>query len=159
MATGGGIVLDMLCHWRYVLDNVVPHERYPLGMWLTKQALRQGHGFVAQSEQVRRELLALLPEITEEAVRLAPHPVYDYSAPQRPRPTRAEARRQLTAAELKEPDRADVQVALAEFVGMVSAKYSCQLACPSPSALPSVYTSQPWSQFPSERQNLPFALT
>ncbi|MEZ4386808.1 MAG: glycosyltransferase [Candidatus Krumholzibacteriia bacterium] len=79
----------------WLLDNVVPHETYPLGMWLTRQALRQGHGFVAQSEQVRRDLLALLPEVSPERVRLAPHPVYDYGDPGRPRPSRADARRAL----------------------------------------------------------------
>jgi len=79
----------------WVLDNVVPHERYPLGTWLTRQALRQGHGFIAQSEQVRRDLQALLPEVAPAAIRLAPHPLYDYGAPQRPRPTAAEARRSL----------------------------------------------------------------
>ena len=33
---------------------------------------------LAQSEQVRRDLLDLLPGITSRQVRLAPHPVYDY---------------------------------------------------------------------------------
>jgi glycosyltransferase involved in cell wall biosynthesis len=79
----------------WLLDNVVPHETYPLGMWLTRQALRQGHAFVVQSEQVRRDLLALLPRVPAGAVRLAPHPVYDYGDPDRPRPTREEARRAL----------------------------------------------------------------
>ncbi|MDY0109659.1 MAG: glycosyltransferase [Candidatus Krumholzibacteria bacterium] len=79
----------------WVLDNVVPHERYPLGMWLTRRALRQGHAFVAQSEQVRVDLLRLLPDVDSALLRLAPHPVYDYGDPGRPRPTQAEARRQL----------------------------------------------------------------
>jgi glycosyltransferase involved in cell wall biosynthesis len=79
----------------WLLDNVVPHESYPLGMWLTAQALRQGHGFVAQSEQVRRDLLGLLPDTPPDRVRLAPHPVYDYGDPEVPRPSRLEARRAL----------------------------------------------------------------
>lgn len=79
----------------WLLDNVVPHEPYPLGMWLTAQALRQGHGFVAQSEQVRRELQELLPGIPADRVRLAPHPVYDYGDPDRPRPSRQQARQAL----------------------------------------------------------------
>lgn len=79
----------------WLLDNVVPHESYPLGMWLTAQALRQGHGFVAQSEQVRRDLLSLLPDTPPDRVRLAPHPVYDYGDPDVPRPSRQEARRAL----------------------------------------------------------------
>jgi D-inositol-3-phosphate glycosyltransferase len=79
----------------WLLDNVVPHERYPLGRWLTGHALRLGHGFVAQSEQVRGELLDLLPRLDPALVRLAPHPVYDYGAPGRPRLAPGEARRQL----------------------------------------------------------------
>ena len=79
----------------WVLDNVVPHERYPLGMWLTRQALAQGHGYLVQSEQVRRDLLALLPRLDPARIRLAHHPVYDYGVPERPRPTREQARRQL----------------------------------------------------------------
>lgn len=79
----------------WLLDNVVPHESYPLGMWLTRQALGQGHAFVAQSEQVRRDLLDLLPAVAPEQVRLAAHPVYDYGEPDRPRPSREEARRAL----------------------------------------------------------------
>ncbi|MBD3222418.1 glycosyltransferase [bacterium] len=79
----------------WLLDNVVPHETYPLGMWLTRQALRQGHAFIAQSEQVRRDLQDLLPEVDDAAIRLAPHPVYDYGDPSRPRPDREQARRAL----------------------------------------------------------------
>jgi D-inositol-3-phosphate glycosyltransferase len=79
----------------WLLDNVVPHENYPLGMWLTRKALELGHAFVAQSEQVRRDLLKLLPQVNPDLVRLAPHPVYDYGDPDRPRPTRDEARRRL----------------------------------------------------------------
>lgn len=79
----------------WLLDNVVPHERYPLGMWLTARALRQGHAYIAQSDQVRDDLLQLLPHTTAAQMRLAPHPVYDYGDPDRPRPSRAEAREQL----------------------------------------------------------------
>lgn len=79
----------------WVLDNVVPHESYPLGRWLTRRALGLGHGFLVQSEQVRQDLLALLPGIDPARVRLAHHPVYDYGAPGRPRPTMAEAREAL----------------------------------------------------------------
>ncbi len=79
----------------YILDNVVPHERYPLARRLTRLALRQGHLLIAQSEQVRRDLLAVVPEAARARVLLCPHPVYDFSAPGRPRPTPAEARAQL----------------------------------------------------------------
>ena len=79
----------------WVLDNVVPHERYPLSSWLTRQALKQGHAFLVQSEQVQRDLHALLPALDPAAVRMAPHPVYDYGAPGRPRPTMEAVRRDL----------------------------------------------------------------
>lgn len=79
----------------YILDNVIPHEKYPLGTWLTRLALRQGHAFIAQSEQVRRDLFEVLPGADPAAVVLSPHPVYDFSAPGRPRPDRAAARAQL----------------------------------------------------------------
>ncbi len=77
----------------YILDNVVAHERYPLAGPLTRAALRQGHGFVAQSEQVRRDLEAVVPGIAPEQVRLCPHPVYDFGVPGRPRRDRSAARR------------------------------------------------------------------
>jgi glycosyltransferase involved in cell wall biosynthesis len=79
----------------YLLDNVIPHEKYPFGMFLTRQALRQGHGFIAQSAQVRHDLKSVLPEVDDRCVVEAPHPVYDFGAPGRPRPTREEARAKL----------------------------------------------------------------
>ncbi len=87
----------------WVLDNVVPHESYPLSTLLTRQALKQGHAFVAQSEQVRGELLELLPKTAPSAIRLAPHPLYDYGDPDQSRPSMAEARRALDI-----PDQARV---------------------------------------------------
>ncbi|MBU2502274.1 glycosyltransferase [bacterium] len=79
----------------YLLDNVIPHEKYPLGMFLTRLALRQGHGYIAQSAQVRRDLFTVLPGTDPAAVVDAPHPVYDFGEPGRPRKTRAEARKAL----------------------------------------------------------------
>ena len=79
----------------YLLDNVIPHERYPLGMWLTRLALRQGHGYIAQSDQVRRDLLQVLPAVDQRTILTAPHPVYDFGAPDVPRKSRAEARKAL----------------------------------------------------------------
>ncbi len=78
-----------------ILHNVVPHESYPLGRYFTREALRRSHGFVAQSEQVRQELLALLPRTAPGAVITAPHPVYDFGVPGRPRKSRTEARAAL----------------------------------------------------------------
>lgn len=79
----------------YLLDNVIPHEKYPLGMFLTRLALRQGHGYVAQSEQVRRDLFQVLPETDASTVVTTPHPVYDFGEPGKKRKTKAEARKAL----------------------------------------------------------------
>ena len=79
----------------YILDNVIAHEKYPLATSLTRLALRQGHAWIAQSEQVRRDLFTVLPRTEPARVVLTPHPVYDFGAPGRPRPDRAQARAQL----------------------------------------------------------------
>lgn len=79
----------------YLLDNVIPHEKYPLGMFLTRKALATGHGYIAQSDQVRRDLFAVLPGTDPARVRDVPHPVYDFGAPGRARKSRAEARQAL----------------------------------------------------------------
>ncbi|MFN2369900.1 MAG: glycosyltransferase, partial [Candidatus Krumholzibacteriia bacterium] len=79
----------------YLLDNVIPHERYPFGLLLTRLALGQGHGFIAQSAQVRRDLLQVLPQVPAERIVTAPHPVYDFGEPGRPRKTRPQARAAL----------------------------------------------------------------
>ncbi len=79
----------------YILDNVIPHEKYPLGRWLTRLALRQGDGFIAQSDQVRRELFTVVPEIDPAVVITTPHPIYDFTPPGRPRKNQAEARAAL----------------------------------------------------------------
>ncbi|MFO7653641.1 MAG: glycosyltransferase [Candidatus Krumholzibacteriia bacterium] len=76
-----------------ILDNVIPHEKsYPFGARFTRAALRQADGFLAQSEQVRRDLAAVVPGIAPGRVITSPHPVYDFTPPDQPRPTRAEAR-------------------------------------------------------------------
>ena len=79
----------------YLLDNVIPHEKYPLGLFLTRLALRQGHGYIAQSDQVRRDLLQVLPATDPDTVITTPHPVYDFGQPGRARQTKAGARQAL----------------------------------------------------------------
>ncbi len=76
----------------YLLDNVIPHEKYPLGRFLTRLALKQGHGFIAQSDQVRQDLFTVLPDTDPSTVITTPHPVYDFGKPGRPRKTASEAR-------------------------------------------------------------------
>ena len=79
----------------YLLDNVIPHEKYPFGMLLTRLALRQGHAFIAQSDQVRRDLLQVLPDVPADRIVTTPHPVYDFGEPGRPRKSKAAARAAL----------------------------------------------------------------
>ena len=79
----------------YLLDNVIPHEKYPLGTFLTRLALRQGHGFIAQSDQVRQDLFTVLPNTDPDTVITTPHPVYDFGKPGRPRKSKGEARAAL----------------------------------------------------------------
>jgi glycosyltransferase involved in cell wall biosynthesis len=79
----------------YLLDNVIPHEKYPLGGWLTRRALAQGHGYIAQSDQVRRDLHQVLPDTDPARVVTVPHPVYDFGVPGRARKSKAAARAAL----------------------------------------------------------------
>ncbi len=81
--------------WIYVLDNVVAHERYPFAGALTRWALAEADGFVAMSDQVKRDLFATVPGVDPSAVIDCPHPVYDLGVPGRQRKTRAEARESL----------------------------------------------------------------
>ena len=79
----------------YILDNVIAHEKYPFAGPLTRWALGPGAGYVAQSDQVRRDLFETLPDVDPARVRDCPHPVYDFGVPGRPRKTMAEARAAL----------------------------------------------------------------
>jgi len=63
------------------VDNVTPHERWPLSGPLTRHALRAADGYVVHSDAVRRELLALLPDLDAGRVRLAPLPGFPLPAP------------------------------------------------------------------------------
>lgn len=92
-----GVLRQVRKHARViaVLHNVEPHESYPLSRQLTRLALSQCHGFIAQSDQVRRDLVALMPGLDPARIVTAPHPVYDFGAPGRPRKTRAQARASL----------------------------------------------------------------
>jgi glycosyltransferase involved in cell wall biosynthesis len=83
----------------YLLDNVIAHEKYPFANFLTRLALAQGHGYIAQSRQVRRDLLTVLPETNTDSIITTPHPVYDFGKPGRPRKSRVEARRGLDLPE------------------------------------------------------------
>jgi len=79
----------------YILDNVIAHEKYPFAGAMTRWALRPADGYVAQSDQVRRDLFTVLPDVDPAKVITSPHPVYDFGEPGRPRKSRVEARRAL----------------------------------------------------------------
>lgn len=81
--------------WIYVLDNVIAHEKYPFASQLTRWALEPADGFVAMSDQVRSDLMEVVPSVDPAVVVDCPHPVYDFGVPGRPRKTRAEAREAL----------------------------------------------------------------
>jgi glycosyltransferase involved in cell wall biosynthesis len=80
-----------------ILDNVVPHEGWPLGRLITRLGLGAMDGFIAQSKAVESELLSLLPRTPTERIRLVPHPTYDFTAAAPP--DAATARRELGIAE------------------------------------------------------------
>jgi len=96
----------------YILDNVIAHEKYPFAGSLTRWALGPGAGYIAQSNQVRRDLFVTLPDVAEDRVRDCPHPVYDFGVPGRPRKSMAEARAALDLP-------ADVRVVL--YFGFIKA--------------------------------------
>ena len=57
----------------YICDNVVPHERRPGDVALTRYAFGPADGFIVQSAAVERDLLAYFPNAKYV---LVPHPVY-----------------------------------------------------------------------------------
>ncbi|MCD4700235.1 MAG: glycosyltransferase [Candidatus Aegiribacteria sp.] len=79
----------------YILDNVIPHEKQPFSRVLGKAALSQGYGFIAQSENVKSDLLSVLPKINKDSIKLIPHPVYDFGEPGVKRKSKSEARKEL----------------------------------------------------------------
>jgi len=58
----------------YICDNVIPHEKRPGDIALTKFAFKKADGFIVQSHVVEKDLLSLYPRAE---YRYVPHPVYD----------------------------------------------------------------------------------
>lgn len=58
-----------------ILDNVIPHERRPGDISLTKFFLNQYHGFIVMSKQVENDLLELKPQAV---YKYNPHPLYSH---------------------------------------------------------------------------------
>jgi glycosyltransferase involved in cell wall biosynthesis len=63
----------------FICHNVMPHERRPWDVWLTRWVLGKGDGFIVQSRAEKERLLALLPGRRVEVVT---HPIYDMFAHQ-----------------------------------------------------------------------------
>lgn len=80
-----------------ILDNVIPHERWPFGRLITRLGLGQMDAYITQSKAVEHELFALLPRTDPARVRLVPHPTYDFTAA--PPPDQPTARRELGLGE------------------------------------------------------------
>jgi glycosyltransferase involved in cell wall biosynthesis len=59
----------------FVCHNAQPHERFPLGTWLTRSALSWADGLVALSESTAGELRAMLPGTPLD---VEPHPAYAF---------------------------------------------------------------------------------
>jgi glycosyltransferase involved in cell wall biosynthesis len=73
VARQAGVRILFICH------NVLPHESRLWDVWLTRQTLGLGDGFVVPSQEEKVRLLALLPG---RRVEVAPHPIYDMFASQ-----------------------------------------------------------------------------
>jgi glycosyltransferase involved in cell wall biosynthesis len=73
----------------FLLDNVIPHERRPGDLALTRWALDPVDAFIAQSEAVAGDLRRFRPHAPLTRV---PHPIYTLFGA---KPPRAEARRRL----------------------------------------------------------------
>jgi len=68
----------------FLLHNIIPHEKLPLGSFFTKLALYKASGFIVQSSQVEAELKEFMPDAAGKWLRKIPHPIYDfqeYSSP------------------------------------------------------------------------------
>ncbi len=73
VARRAGIPVVFICH------NVLPHERRFWDIWLTRRTLATGNGFIVQSQEEKKRLLALLPD---RPVQVVPMPTFDMFAGQ-----------------------------------------------------------------------------
>ncbi len=76
----------------FICDNIIPHERRPGDLALTRYAFRRADCFIVQSDAVERDLQKYFPGAR---YRKAPHPVYENFGALVPK---AEARRKLGIA-------------------------------------------------------------
>ncbi len=78
------------CKIVFIADNVLPHEKRPGDLSLTRFAFRAVDSFIVQSESVERDLKSLMPNA--RFVRLD-HPIYEIFGP---RIEQSEARKKLS---------------------------------------------------------------
>lgn len=81
----------------YILDNVIPHEKWPLGKFFTLLAFKYCRGFIAQSRKVEDEFKQLYPQGKGRWFRLVHHPTYEYQ--QVAAPSKDESRVKLGISE------------------------------------------------------------
>lgn len=62
-----------------IADNVIPHEKRPGDMRLTRYFLKRVHAFVSMSDTVRKDLLHL--GVSPDNIGMCPHPLYDNFGP------------------------------------------------------------------------------
>jgi D-inositol-3-phosphate glycosyltransferase len=89
-----GTVSRLIKRWTrarivFICDNIIPHERRPLDVALTRYAIGPVDGFVTMSERVRDDLLRLKPRANWRRVE---HPIYSIFGE---RMNKAEARHRL----------------------------------------------------------------
>ncbi|MBC8205157.1 glycosyltransferase [bacterium] len=81
----------------YILDNVIPHEKWLLSKFFTRLAFNKIGGFIAQSEKVEREFKRWYPAGARRWLKLAHHPTYEYQEVSAP--SMEESRRKLEISE------------------------------------------------------------
>jgi glycosyltransferase involved in cell wall biosynthesis len=83
----------------FIVDNAIPHEKYPLGLKLTKWVFKKVDTFIVMSEAVKRDLYTVYPDCDEKKIKKVMHPVYDTY--RRKNIDKKEARERLKVAEWK----------------------------------------------------------
>jgi D-inositol-3-phosphate glycosyltransferase len=75
----------------FLIHNVLPHEEKPWDWIMTNLVLKQGNGFLVQTELERQKLLGVVGK--QARIRMQPHPIYDFKMPDRP--SKVQARQKL----------------------------------------------------------------
>ncbi|HEY3294095.1 MAG TPA: glycosyltransferase [bacterium] len=65
----------------YLLHNVVPHEKRPGDMFLSRLALGTAHYYLLLSRTEEGEMRRIFPDVSDDRIAYSPHPVYDCYLP------------------------------------------------------------------------------